>query len=1062
MPTEFNKVKSGVTFTKAAQKQDLQSGDTIPEALGKLAKYMDVTDDALSNIQPILTFDSEPKYESLNPVTSGGLYDYIELQSPTYINTFSTESDLYNYSGNLTTNDYAFVGTGSGATYYMNVYQYKSEVIRDTIENIKTVPSGSNILKTLNEPALPSGNIQYKLDCYVTAVNNQSYGTSPVISVIFSDNTTAQVTVPNANKTHIVKTYSKTIKAIQFMNSGQASNGYTDFEDIQILTTAGWNKLSYRLYNPTWDANQLSAINSGITSTKVTNYDNHIANKSNPHEVTKSQVGLGNVGNFKAVSTEASQGLTSTEQSNARTNINAQESLPFNGTYNASTNKVATESTVTNAINALDVSSQGGAGKYISEISETNGKVSATPTTMDTSLSNSSTNNNCPTSKTVYDDQQRQDAALAEVENKGAKNLFKITAVSEIKQGVRFTVNSDGTVTVTRESAGTSNAFLTLGQFTGESGITYTLSGCPATGSDSTYYMYIGSTFRDYGSGVSREGGTERSIVIYVDKTYSPDNLVFKPMICTKAEWDISHTYVPYGKTNAELTSDTATLFMENTSQQTEINYAINTGAKNLLNVTASSGVLNTATIDIADDGSIHISGQPTSNGAYVISSGIDLVIPENAYILSIGAEAGDTKMTLSLRRKGTTQYVDLYHAESRIIPSGTYDRAHIYLYSDTDYDTTVYPMIRSAAITDQTYEPYALSNPVITPAAIKAVDEGAKNLIDVGEPRTTTLTEVTVTVNSDGTLNATTSSATAAERNFWLYDDKAHMPYGIKPGKTYCFYSNSGTGDFGIDVWNSTNGTSWDSHFVVNVGTFVIATIPAATVGLGIRMNIPKSKTLNNVKAYPMICTAEDWAVSQKFVPYAPTNRELYQEKISIEDAFGSGTQILTNGTADITKIGNFYCQDTATAATVTNAPWTDSGFFGFVRRSVLPSERFIQIAFKNNDTMSIAKRRYTGTWQPWAYSSSEPRSVGNYIMSYADSLPTPGVYFAYHIAGSGIDKPVAGHRYMYQIMMMSSTYGCIHAYELDTSSGAVMYIANKINGTWSSWYKFEGTVMA
>lgn len=60
MSTEFNKVKSGVTFTKAAQKQNLQSGDTIPEALGKLAKYMDVTDDALSNIQPILTFDSEP------------------------------------------------------------------------------------------------------------------------------------------------------------------------------------------------------------------------------------------------------------------------------------------------------------------------------------------------------------------------------------------------------------------------------------------------------------------------------------------------------------------------------------------------------------------------------------------------------------------------------------------------------------------------------------------------------------------------------------------------------------------------------------------------------------------------------------------------------------------------------------------------------------------------------------------------------------------------------------------------------------------------------------------
>jgi hypothetical protein len=39
--------------------------------------------------------------------------------------------------------------------------------------------------------------------------------------------------------------------------------------------------------------------------------------------LSKSDVGLGNVGNFKAVSTVASQGLSSTEQSNARANIGA-------------------------------------------------------------------------------------------------------------------------------------------------------------------------------------------------------------------------------------------------------------------------------------------------------------------------------------------------------------------------------------------------------------------------------------------------------------------------------------------------------------------------------------------------------------------------------------------------------------------------------------------------------------------------------------------------------------------------------------------------------------------
>lgn len=60
-----------------------------------------------------------------------------------------------------------------------------------------------------------------------------------------------------------------------------------------------------------------------LADTAKASYDNHIASTSNPHGVTKSQVGLGNVGNFKAVSTVASQGLTDTEKSNARANIGA-------------------------------------------------------------------------------------------------------------------------------------------------------------------------------------------------------------------------------------------------------------------------------------------------------------------------------------------------------------------------------------------------------------------------------------------------------------------------------------------------------------------------------------------------------------------------------------------------------------------------------------------------------------------------------------------------------------------------------------------------------------------
>ncbi len=997
MSTEFNKVKSGVIFTKAAQKQDLQSGDTIPEALGKIAKYMDVTDDALSNIQPILTFDSEPEYESLNPVTSGGLYDYIELQSPTYINTFSTESDLYSYSGNLTNNDYAFVGTGSGATYYMNVYQYKSEVIRDTIENIKTVPSGSNILKTLNEPALPSGNIQYKLDCYVTAVNNQSYGTSPVISVIFSDNTTAQITVPNANKTHIVKTYSKPINAIQFMNSGQASDGYTEFEDIQILTTAGWNKLSYRLYNPTWDANQLSAINSGITSTKVTNYDNHIANKSNPHEVTKSQVGLGNVGNFKAVSTEASQGLTTTEQSNARTNINAQESLSFNGTYNASTNKVATESTVTNAINALDVSSQGGAGKYISEISETNGKISATPTTMDTSLSNSSTNNNCPTSKTVYDDQQRQDIALAEVENKGAKNKIynKIHNVGEsvTTNGFTFTQQDDGGIKIEYASTSSTNSdYYMAGTFYGTA-IQFDLS-------DDDYAMSLTTKtavsseisnkirIRLYDRTVSPELKTHvylnappmifsphvTVVFITIDKPISnfpAEGIVVYPMICTKAEWDISQAYVPYGKTNAELTSDISALFTENTSQQAEINYAINTGAKNLIKLNPNTYTSGNVVVKLNDDCTVSVSLSSGSTANTTFSRAIKTItnLRDMDLILNGCPSGGNysSGYALYISDNGTTKEKD--EGNGVLVPKNTTVTTSylaLIVRSGTAISGTLTfkPMIRPASITDSTFQPYALPNPVLTPALIDQVDEGAKNICN-WMASTSTIEHVTFTINSDKTVS-TSGTATARSQKPLTFT----VPSTLKAGRyvlsgcptggeqsgtvLYCLYIWDNTANARVCLNDTGNGIEFDWT-------------PDASHTYTVAVDVRSGTNASGLIFKPMICTASDWAVSQKFVPYAPTNRELYEEKIGIEEVFGSGTKIEANTNFnDIKTHGLYYSTSTQDIGSFTNCP---------VSAQFTLSVKFgSQAVFQEIQPMSKAEIMYryvrmftNGTWSSW-----------------------------------------------------------------------------------------------
>ena len=94
-------------------------------------------------------------------------------------------------------------------------------------------------------------------------------------------------------------------------------------------------QFQYVVNNSPLNASQLDAINSGWTATKTSEHDSdhttlstHVGDSTgNPHGVTKAQVGLGNVENYKAVSVVASQGLTDAEKVAARGNIDAAKDL---------------------------------------------------------------------------------------------------------------------------------------------------------------------------------------------------------------------------------------------------------------------------------------------------------------------------------------------------------------------------------------------------------------------------------------------------------------------------------------------------------------------------------------------------------------------------------------------------------------------------------------------------------------------------------------------------------------------------------------------------------------
>lgn len=144
----------------------------------------------------------------------------------------------------------------------------------------------------------------------------------------------------------------------------------------------------------------------------------------------------------------------------------------------------------------------------------------------------------------------QNDAVMVEQVDNGAKNLFQITGTTSASI---VTVNADQTVTVSGTPS-SGNISFTMGKFTGEVGKLYHLSGCPPSGSDNTWRIAISDVGYDYGTGLDFVGdGSEHTVTLFVRQSSSSINITAKPMICTKAEWDVSNTYVPYAPTNKQL-----------------------------------------------------------------------------------------------------------------------------------------------------------------------------------------------------------------------------------------------------------------------------------------------------------------------------------------------------------------------------------------------------------------------------------------------------------------------------------------------------------------------------
>lgn len=131
--------------------------------------------------------------------------------------------------------------------------------------------------------------------------------------------------------------------AFVIVTDSAGNTAYDRYKYTTATTPASW-EFEYELNNSSFTAAQWAAINSGATTTNIgqiatntTTISNHIGNTSNPHQVTKAQVGLGNVDNTsdlaKPISTATQTAL------NAKANSADLATVATSGSYNDLSNK---------------------------------------------------------------------------------------------------------------------------------------------------------------------------------------------------------------------------------------------------------------------------------------------------------------------------------------------------------------------------------------------------------------------------------------------------------------------------------------------------------------------------------------------------------------------------------------------------------------------------------------------------------------------------------------------------------------------------------------------------
>ena len=375
------------------------------------------------------------------------------------------------------------------------------------------------------------------------------------------------------------------------------------------------------------------------------------------------------------------------------------------------------------------------------------------------------------------------------------------------RNGVTYTINTDNNgnvVGITLNGTASEQMSFTLYNtatrscpFNG-----YILSGCPLTGSNSTYDLRVSDVdvrgSQDYGNSqtinLTETGRWQASIMIR--KNYTASNLVFKPMIRLATETDA--TFEPY--------SNICPIYHAN--------------GRNLLENTATTQTINGVTFTVNSDDTITANGTATSNAQLVIGT---VSLKGNTTYVINGCPSGGGSSTYRLYFEG-------------VGAGSTYDNGSGATYTPTEDENRNIKMVvySGTTVSNLVFKPMiclASANSTFIPYQAIEVKRTGKNLLDTSKMSINTTNGVTFSRSSDGIITVggqatqtvyrvVGSIQTKKDVSYTLFgtpngggNGKYRMTaggYGYDFGDGYIFIGDGESHNISIDIYTGypTSGT--------------------------------------------------------------------------------------------------------------------------------------------------------------------------------------------------------------------------------------------------------------